>query len=112
MPAPTPATPPEDRDGPGGGTTAPDAAETDGPAGSPLGPGGPFGPDLPAGPGERPIADCLADYWQGGFTLRDTPDDDPGEATTARPGPGPSGITVRGRDLATLLDRAYRAFTA
>ncbi|MFD0262488.1 hypothetical protein [Kitasatospora indigofera] len=114
MPAPTPATPPEDRDGLGGGTAPPDAVGTAVPdaAGSPLGPGGPFGPDLPAGPGERPLADCLADYWQGGFTLRDTPEDDPDEAATARPGPGPSGITVRGRDLATLLDRAYRAFTA
>ncbi|GGV03229.1 hypothetical protein GCM10010495_13220 [Kitasatospora herbaricolor] len=110
MTAPTPATPPEGPDRPG--AAAPDTAAAEGPSGSPLGPGGAFGPDLPAGPGERPLADCLADYWQGGFTLRDTPEDDPDEATTARPGPGPSGITVRGRDLATLLDRAYRAFTA
>ncbi|MFJ1704545.1 hypothetical protein [Kitasatospora sp. NPDC088346] len=77
-------------------------------------------------PGERPLADCLDDFWRSGFTLR-APDD----GTGVRPGAsrggaspggpaldgpvldglGPSGITLRGRDLADLLAPAYRRFT-
>ncbi|MCX5212130.1 hypothetical protein OG689_23085 [Kitasatospora sp. NBC_00240] len=113
MPVPTPVPAPQDPALPG---DVPDAAvAVEGSAGL-LGPGGGRGPDPAAGPGERPLTDCLADYWQGDFTLRDTPDDGPEAAATAaataRAGLGPSGITVRGRDLATLLDPAYRAFTS
>ncbi|MFE4605085.1 hypothetical protein ACFRKE_29965, partial [Kitasatospora indigofera] len=95
MPAPTPATQPEDRDGLGGGTAPPDAVGTAVPdaAGSPLGPGGPFGPDLPAGPGERPRPDGRAGDREGGGTHRGTPVVETGEAATARPGPGPARST-------------------
>ncbi|WP_371480833.1 hypothetical protein [Kitasatospora sp. NBC_00315] len=85
---------------------------------------------------ERPLEDCLPDYWRGTFTLRDEsapepkslsesdPESDPASDPEPVPGGpdgargsalaalGPSGITVRGRDLATLLEPAYRAFTA
>ncbi|MFC9324979.1 hypothetical protein [Kitasatospora sp. NPDC057015] len=72
--------------------------------------GGPLGPGAGGDPGERPLDACLADYWQGTFTLRDSPQEP--AAAPAHAGLGPSGVTVRGRDLATVLDRAYRAFTA
>ena len=93
--------PAADRSGPG-----------DPPPDSPPRRGGPFDPATGTGaePGERPLDDCLADYWQGAFTLRDASDEP--AATAAHAGLGPSGITVRGRDLATLLDRAYRAFSS
>ncbi|WP_354641262.1 hypothetical protein [Kitasatospora camelliae] len=64
-----------------------------------------------AGPGDRPLAHCLDTFWQGDFRLHDGIG--PREAApTALDGLGPSGITVRGRELATLLAAAYRSFTA
>ncbi len=80
-------------------------------------------------PDERLLEDCLGDYWRGAFTLRDTPDGasdgpagagpetTPGASPAVAPGTalaalGPSGVSVRGRDLAALLEPAYRAFTA
>ncbi|MEV6207350.1 hypothetical protein [Kitasatospora sp. NPDC051914] len=49
-------------------------------------------------------------FWAGEFTLRsdDTPDRQPAPALDPL---GPSGTTVRGRDLAELLAPAYRRFT-
>ncbi|WP_371497878.1 hypothetical protein OG871_18160 [Kitasatospora sp. NBC_00374] len=76
-------------------------------------------------PGDRPLADCLDDFWRGDFALR-APDDPPGDRPGAQAGSaphgsaldgsaldglGPSGITLRGRDLADLLAPAYRRFT-
>ncbi|MGW4892603.1 hypothetical protein ACWEQL_10110 [Kitasatospora sp. NPDC004240] len=67
----------------------------------------------------------VADYWRGDFTLRggdgggyvgDGDDDSDGGGGGAGPEEsslrrlGPSGITVRGRDLAVLLAPAYDAF--
>ncbi|PJN23293.1 hypothetical protein [Kitasatospora sp. CB02891] len=56
---------------------------------------------------DRPLDQCLDAFWQGGFTLR------PADAPAERPDPaldhlGPSGLTVRGRDLAELLAPDYR----
>ncbi|MFE2430323.1 hypothetical protein ACFXJ5_26685 [Streptomyces sp. NPDC059373] len=58
---------------------------------------------------DRPLADCLEDFW-------DCADDLPRERDPGPPDPapgrlGPSGITVRGRDLAAVLRPAYDAFT-
>ncbi|MQS13480.1 hypothetical protein F7Q99_14685 [Streptomyces kaniharaensis] len=52
----------------------------------------------------------VASYWRGDFTLRAEAqqDGEPDEPSLRRL--GPSGITVRGRDLATLLAPAYDAF--
>ncbi|MER7750723.1 hypothetical protein [Kitasatospora sp. NPDC097643] len=57
----------------------------------------------------------VAAYWRGDFTLPTAPppdrggaDDEPDEPSLRRL--GRSGITVRGRDLATLLAPAYDAF--
>ncbi|MEV4616990.1 hypothetical protein AB0K43_30995 [Kitasatospora sp. NPDC049258] len=72
---------------------------------------------LPAGAagaerGERPLVDCLADFWQGEFTLGGADrEQDTERVGSASAGPGASGITVRGRDLADLLAPAYRRFT-
>ncbi|MFC8450875.1 hypothetical protein [Kitasatospora sp. NPDC057223] len=63
-------------------------------------------------PDEWPLEEFLADYWKGSFTLREEPDAPPPEQATALAGLGPSGITVRGRELAVLLAPAYEAFTA
>ncbi|MFJ2777420.1 MULTISPECIES: hypothetical protein [unclassified Kitasatospora] len=52
----------------------------------------------------------VADYWRGDFTLRAEAVEDRIEPSLSRL--GPSGITVRGRDLATLLAPAYDAFRA
>ncbi|MCU7824044.1 hypothetical protein [Kitasatospora sp. DSM 101779] len=48
-------------------------------------------------------------FWDGDFTLRADGDDRP--AAPALDPLGPSGRTVRGRDLADLLAPAYRRFT-
>ncbi|WP_431679321.1 hypothetical protein [Kitasatospora sp. KL5] len=60
---------------------------------------------LPPSAAERDRA-----FWAGEFTLRsdDTPDRPPAPALDPL---GPSGTTVRGRDLAELLAPAYRRFT-
>ncbi|MFD7830123.1 hypothetical protein [Kitasatospora sp. NPDC059803] len=53
----------------------------------------------------------VAAYWGGGFTLRPAPpgpEEEPDEPSLRRL--GRSGVTVRGRDLATLLAPAYEAF--
>ena len=63
-------------------------------------------------PDEWPLEEFLADYWKGSFTLREEPDTPAPEPVTAVDGLGPSGITVRGRELAALLIPAYEAFTA
>ncbi|MFG2824333.1 hypothetical protein ACGFX4_33500 [Kitasatospora sp. NPDC048365] len=59
--------------------------------------------------GDRPLDDCLEDFWRGGFTLRADPGND--VRLSAVPDLDPSGITVRGRDLAVLLAPAYRDLT-
>ncbi|MFJ3214622.1 hypothetical protein ACIPLC_01660 [Kitasatospora sp. NPDC086801] len=68
-----------------------------------------------APPGNAPPADApavnVAAYWGGDFTLRPAPPgpaEEPGESSLRRL--GRSGVTVRGRDLATLLAPAYEAF--
>ncbi|MFG3226521.1 hypothetical protein ACGF07_17280 [Kitasatospora sp. NPDC048194] len=51
----------------------------------------------------------VAAYWRGDFTLHpDPPDEEPDESSLRRL--GRSGITVHGRDLATLLAPAYDTF--
>ncbi|MFI6446360.1 hypothetical protein [Kitasatospora sp. NPDC050543] len=66
--------------------------------------------------GERPLADCVADFWRGDFTLRgdgeDGGDAEQSPTTSALAALGPSGITVRGRDLAALLEPAYRTLSS
>ncbi|MGW2252160.1 hypothetical protein ACWCXH_18445 [Kitasatospora sp. NPDC001660] len=67
-----------------------------------------------AAPAERETAPAVnvAAYWRGDFTLRaeEHPEEgrETGEPSLRRL--GPSGITVRGRDLAVLLAPAYDAF--
>ncbi len=56
---------------------------------------------------DRPLDQCLDAFWQGEFILR------PSDAPAERPDPaldhlGPSGIPLRGRDLADLLAADYR----
>lgn len=101
--------------------TAPVSGPAPGPVPGPV-------PDLD----ERPLADCLEGFWEGRFAVRRDPADpaEPadvagggdgpgggegdgagGGVRTALDGLGPSGITVRGRDLADLLAPAYRWFT-
>ncbi|WP_031069434.1 hypothetical protein [Streptomyces sp. NRRL WC-3742] len=58
----------------------------------------------------RPETVNVAAYWRGDFTL--TPAESPSETEDDTPAPrrlGRSGITVHGRDLATLLLPAYEA---
>ncbi|MET8625690.1 hypothetical protein ABZW30_18410 [Kitasatospora sp. NPDC004669] len=63
--------------------------------------------DRPQQP-KAPVVNISA-YWRGDFTLRpDRPDEDPDEPSLRRL--GRSGITVHGRDLATLLAPAYDTF--
>ncbi|MFJ9840860.1 hypothetical protein ACIRYZ_10380 [Kitasatospora sp. NPDC101155] len=51
----------------------------------------------------------IAAYWRGDFTLRpEQSDEEPDEPSLRRL--GRSGITVHGRDLATLLAPAYDTF--
>ncbi|MBV6697069.1 hypothetical protein [Kitasatospora aureofaciens] len=50
----------------------------------------------------------VAAYWRGDFTLRAEEPEEEGEPSLRRL--GPSGITVRGRDLAALLAPAYDTF--
>lgn len=52
----------------------------------------------------------VAAYWRGDFTLRAEDDRDTDEPSLRRL--GPSGITVRGRDLVAVLAPAYDAFRA
>ncbi|MFF3001749.1 hypothetical protein ACFVTF_02945 [Kitasatospora sp. NPDC057940] len=66
-------------------------------------------------PGNAPAGNAaavnVAAYWGGGFTLRPAPpgpEEEPDEPSLRRL--GRSGVTVRGRDLATLLAPAYEAF--
>ena len=77
--------------------------------------------------GDRPLADCLADFWQEGDRHRalraaadgvDGPDGRAGRAGSAGSaaadplaGLGPSGIVVRGRSLESLLRPAYQALS-
>ncbi|MFJ1934168.1 MULTISPECIES: hypothetical protein [unclassified Kitasatospora] len=68
-----------------------------------------------AQPGNTPAVNApavnVAAYWGGGFTLRPAPpgpEEEPDEPSLRRL--GRSGVTVRGRDLATLLAPAYEAF--
>lgn len=62
---------------------------------------------------KAPVVNVAA-YWRGDFTLRpdppraDPPQEDQDEPSLRRL--GRSGITVHGRDLATLLAPAYDAF--
>ena len=58
--------------------------------------------------GDRPLDDCLEDFWRGAFTLRADAGSDNAPAAQEL---DPSGITVRGRDLAVLLAPAYRELT-
>ncbi|MFD5467642.1 hypothetical protein ACFWIQ_33230 [Kitasatospora sp. NPDC127059] len=59
-------------------------------------------------PPRTPMVNVAA-YWRGDFTLRPQPPaDEPDEPSLHRL--GRSGITVHGRDLATLLAPAYQAF--
>ncbi|MEV7929197.1 hypothetical protein [Kitasatospora sp. NPDC088779] len=74
--------------------------------------------NTPAGnaqPGDAPAVNApavnVAAYWGGGFTLRPAPpgpEEEPDEPSLRRL--GRSGVTVRGRDLATLLAPAYETF--
>ncbi|QMU69525.1 SWIM zinc finger family protein [Streptacidiphilus sp. P02-A3a] len=61
---------------------------------------------------DRPLADCLADFWQEGSrhrTLRAAAEaEQPGGADPLA-ALGPSGIVIRGRSLESLLAPAYRA---
>ncbi|MEV7354224.1 hypothetical protein [Kitasatospora sp. NPDC091276] len=68
-----------------------------------------------AQPGNTPAVNAaavnVAAYWGGGFTLRPAPpgpEEEPDEPSLRSL--GRSGVTVRGRDLATLLAPAYEAF--
>ncbi|MFJ7274877.1 hypothetical protein [Kitasatospora sp. NPDC098663] len=72
-------------------------------------------PAVDAEPGNTPAGNAravnVAAYWGGGFTLRPAPpgpEEEPDEPSLRRL--GRSGVTVRGRDLATLLAPAYEAF--
>ncbi|MEU9075924.1 hypothetical protein [Kitasatospora sp. NPDC048538] len=83
----------------------------DAPATDAAGPNAPANAPAPPAPAPNAPAVNVAAYWGGGFTLRPAPPEHPDEAG----GPslrrlGRSGVTVRGRDLATLLAPAYRAF--
>ncbi|MFD9689900.1 hypothetical protein [Kitasatospora sp. NPDC059088] len=60
-----------------------------------------------APPPKAPMVNVAA-YWRGDFTLSPTPDEEPVEPSLHRL--GRSGITVHGRDLATLLAPVYEAF--
>ncbi|MEU4113165.1 hypothetical protein AB0F71_01520 [Kitasatospora sp. NPDC028055] len=60
-----------------------------------------------APPPKAPTVNVAA-YWRGDFTLPQAPDEEPDEPSLDRL--GRSGITVHGRDLATLLAPAYQAF--
>ncbi len=62
--------------------------------------------------GDRPLADCLADFWQEGDrhrALRAAAGADGPAGADAAAALGPSGIVVRGRSLESLLRPAYRA---
>ncbi|MGW3076962.1 MULTISPECIES: hypothetical protein [unclassified Kitasatospora] len=61
----------------------------------------------------RPPVVNVAAYWRGDFTLRPAPAEDEDENGPDEPSLrrlGRSGITVHGRDLATVLGPAYEAF--
>jgi len=66
----------------------------------------------PAVAAERPLRDCLDDFWQEGGRHRAlraaAGADDPGGADAAA-ALGPSGIMIRGRSLEALLRPAYQA---
>lgn len=67
---------------------------------------------MTAAPGGEPhlraLVDCLDDFWAAADP---PPDREPGPPDPAPRGLGPSGITVRGRELAAVLRPAYEAFT-
>jgi hypothetical protein len=65
---------------------------------------------------DRPLADCLEDFWDCADDLLRDRDPEPPDRDPEPPDPAPdrlgrSGITVRGRDLAAVLRPAYDAFT-
>lgn len=60
---------------------------------------------------DRPLAECLEDFWREGDRHR-LPAAEPGRtAPTALAQLGPSGIVIRGRSLESLLEPAYRLLT-
>ncbi|GAA2838299.1 MULTISPECIES: hypothetical protein [Kitasatospora] len=60
-------------------------------------------------PADRPLQDCLDDFWQGRLPLlADRPEEPPAPAPDEL---GPSGVTVAGRELTAVLAPAYRRFT-
>jgi hypothetical protein len=61
--------------------------------------------------GDRPLAECLATFWQGTFTVREPAADEPAEPLPLE-ALGASGISVGGRDLAVLLAPVYRRLTS
>jgi uncharacterized Zn finger protein len=70
-------------------------------------------PAPPRAGDERPLSECLEDFWQEGAVEVHRPDgtgDRPAEDALNRL--GPSDLAVRGRDLAVLLVPAYQAFRA
>ncbi|MFI9328259.1 hypothetical protein ACIGZJ_12035 [Kitasatospora sp. NPDC052868] len=72
--------------------------------------GQPEQPEQPASDDTAAETVTVADYWRGAFTLGAAGPDDPEEPSLRRL--GPSGITVRGSDLADLLAPAYVHFRA
>lgn len=69
-------------------------------------------PAADAAAGERPLADCLADFWQEGGrhrALRAAAEPEQPGGPDPLAALGPSGIVLRGRSLESLLVPAYRA---
>jgi len=69
-------------------------------------------PVADAAAAERPLAECLADFWQEGSrhrTLRAAAEAEPPGGADPLAGLGPSGIVIRGRSLESLLLPGYRA---
>jgi uncharacterized Zn finger protein len=71
----------------------------------------PPGADRGGGRGDRPLEECLADFWQEGDRHRAlrAAGAEGGVAEGTPAGLGPSGIVIRGRSLESLLGPAYRA---
>lgn len=88
-------------------TTGAGTSGTSGASGTPGAPDGPAAPEPAVPEPAVPVTVAVADYWRGDFTLHPAPEE-PAEPSLRRL--GPSGITVRGRDLAVLLARAYDSF--
>ncbi len=75
-------------------------------------------PPADAGPGggtlrvvDRPLTECLEDFWREGDRHRLPAAEPDRTGPTALAQLGPSGILVRGRPLESLLEPAYRSLT-